>query len=169
MEWREFAPLQGYMRVLDPTVAAIQALAAAHVPFSVVQEDQVAAYTGNPSCVVYPATQPLSDVTEAGLQRLSAGGARVLVGALDPHAPELACHAMEVTSDQTVWVLRRRTRAGRIIMLFAPDGPAYVLLRDASEVVNLHVPRYALVEVLDAGGHRAWIGHSRRPEGAQKL
>ena len=162
MEWEPFAPLRGYQRVLEPTIATVQALAACHVPFTVVQEDQLATYGGLPRAVLFPASQPIRPETAARLARLADRGAALLRGEVAPRVGELAAHAVEIETDKPVWLVQRGTRRGRLVLLFAPDGPANVVLRASPDPIQVAVPRYALLEVLDAGGHRGWVGLSRR-------
>jgi len=142
---------------MDPTWQAVHALAAAHVPFSTVQEDQLGRLSP-PRAIVFPASQPVNPETQARLDGLGQQGASAYTGAADTWVQYVARYAIPMDSDGTVWCLRRGTREGRLYMLYAPDGPATVTLRDSEATVELHVPRYALVEVQRAGVVRQWVG-----------
>jgi len=157
MEWEGFRAFGGYQRVMDPTWQAVHALAAAHVPFSTVQEDQLGRLSP-PRAIVFPASQPVNPETQARLDGLGQQGASAYTGAADTWVQYVARYAIPMDSDGTVWCLRRGTREGRLYMLYAPDGPATVTLRDSEATVELHVPRYALVEVQRAGVVRQWVG-----------
>jgi hypothetical protein len=160
MEWADFVPFEGYARLLDPTWQAVQLLAAAHVPFTVTQEDQLPGLADPPLAVVFPASQPLKPDTQAQLARLAALGAAVHVGPAEAFIEQLAAHVVDVTSGAPVWCLRRGTRDGYLYLLFAPDGPTWVTLRDDQAEVELDLRRYALIETARGGGVRRFIGQA---------
>jgi len=163
MEWAQFVPLSGYQRVLDPTWQAVHKLAAAHVPFSVIQEDQLPSFDGRPKAVVFAASQAVRPKTQAELGRLRERGAAVCIGSVDAHIEALAPYAMDVVSDAPVWCVRRGTRHGSLYMVFAPETPARVSLTENGASVELEVRRYALVEIRRDGRTRQWVGRATAP------
>ena len=158
MEWADFAPHEGYQRQLDPTYLAVQGLAAEHIPFSVVQEDQLPNLPDTPEAIIFPASQAVKSETQTLLEQLATGGAEVHIGQPDLSAPGLARHAIQVTSAKPVWCLRRGTRYGALYFLYSPEGTTSVTVQADNAVLELHIRRYALVEVFRDGTVRTYIG-----------
>jgi hypothetical protein len=167
MEFAGFARLAGYARELEPTRLAISALALAHIPFSIVQEDQLPELGEAPRAIVFPAIQPVRPETQGHLDRLAALGATVCVGPAESYIDALAEHAIVVDASGPVWCVRRGTRDGHLYMLFAPNGPTSVRLSSGGAEVALDISRYALVEVQRGGGVRRFIGRSTNPAARQ--
>lgn len=154
-EWALFAPQAGYAREMAPTAGCVRALAAAHVPFSVAQADQIAALDPLPEALIYPASGEVSPEAAAVLEALAARGAAVHTGAPEAWIEALAPYAMAVESSRPVWCLRRRTRDGCVFFIYDPaaegqDGDAVAVRLD--DGVDVRVWRTALVRVHDGGG-----------------
>jgi hypothetical protein len=163
MEWADFAPHRGYMRQLDPTYKSVQALAAAHIPFSVIQEDQLSELRDLPEAVVFPASAAISPATQARLDALAGRGVAVHCGPAAGCVGRLGNYAIQLESPKAVWCLRRRTRRGALYFLLAREGPTDVTLLAWEARVSLSLTRHALVEVREDRAVRTFIGRAQPP------